>query len=420
MKLTASGRHGDAVKAYEMLLGLLKEAGDTTDILGNHGAPEDSLDLDFGKVIEAYTRSLLATRSSVEEVITEVLPVATKHRYGGGFLGVARALDRSGRERLRARLSGAAEAALKTDRHDSPAAVEGLIALAQVAKNEAEVLALKERFASRNAVYLQEALTHHQRRKDWIAVARLAEIGVREFGNHGESAKALIRAREALGDRSAAQDAHIAHFLEEPGSAEFAALKRRSEALGNWTAVFERLLRASESADRGGWRGEGLRTRLLLAEGREREALDGVAGSRRPIDFDELKLVAKYAVARSSEGSNLARFPKLGELQRRLKRDKSEPYDWLRLILQRSAAPSRAEYAALAADMYRRLVDVHLDSGTSSRAAPAAHYCAIVVELSRLVNEPGLWTDLLSHLRERHGRKRLIWTRLRAEGCPIG
>jgi hypothetical protein len=63
-------------------------------------------------------------------------------------------------------------------------------------------------------------------------------------------------------------------------------------------------------------------------------------------------------------------------------------------------------------------VDLHLDSGKPSRAAPAAHYCAIVVELSRLVSEPGLWTNLLSYLRERHGRKRLIWTRLKAEGCP--
>jgi hypothetical protein len=418
MKLTASGRHGDAVKAYEMLLSLLKDAGETTDVLGNHRAPEDSVELDFATVIEAYTRSLVATRSDVQEVIAEALRVAVKYGYRGGFLGLARALDSRGRERLRARLSASAEAALRTAGRDSPPAVEGLIALARVAKNEPEVLALKERFASRNAVYLQEALAHHQKKKDWTAVARLAEIGVREFGNHGEFAKALVRAREALGDRTAGQEARIEHFLSEPGAAAFAELKRRSEALGNWRAIFERVLKDLASPSRSRWGGTGLRTRLLLAEGREREALDGMAGRRRPTDIDELKLVAKYAVARSSEGANLARLPKLGELQRRLKRDKEEPYDWLRLILQSPAASSRAEFATLAAVTYRHLVDLHLDSGKPSRAAPAGHYCAIVVELSRLVNEPGLWTDLLGYLRERHGRKRLIWTRLKSEGCP--
>ena len=69
--------------------------------------------------------------------------------------------------------------------------------------------------------------------------------------------------------------------------------------------------------------------------------------------------------------------------------------------------------------MYRRLVDLHLDSGKASRATPAAHYCAIVDELSRLLDSPALWTDLLAHLRTRHRNKRLIWTKLAAEGCPL-
>lgn len=70
LELTRSDRHTEAAKAYRMLLELLREAGETTDILGNHGAPEDSIPLDFGNVIEAYTRSLLASRSSgsVDEV----------------------------------------------------------------------------------------------------------------------------------------------------------------------------------------------------------------------------------------------------------------------------------------------------------------------------------------------------------------
>jgi hypothetical protein len=147
--------------------------------------------------------------------------------------------------------------------------------------------------------------------------------------------------------------------------------------------------------------------------------LDGIDDRQRRMDFDEIKLVAKYAVARLSEGVDLAPFNKLRELQGRLKRDREEPHDWLRLILQKPGALSRADYARLACGTYRRLVDLHLDSGKSSRAAPAAHYCAIVAEISRLLDEPARWRDLLGHLKQHHGKKRLIWERLRAEGCSV-
>ncbi len=80
---------------------------------------------------------------------------------------------------------------------------------------------------------------------------------------------------------------------------------------------------------------------------------------------------------------------------------------------------SRDGYARLAFRLYRALIDTHLGSGKASRAAPAAHYGAILAELSSLLGEPALWTDFLGHLRRAHERKRLIWQRLRAEGCPV-
>ncbi len=48
-----------------------------------------------------------------------------------------------------------------------------------------------------------------------------------------------------------------------------------------------------------------------------------------------------------------------------------------------------------------------------------AALCAIVAELSRLLDEPGLWADLLGHLKQVYGKKRLIWEKLEAEGCPL-
>jgi hypothetical protein len=80
---------------------------------------------------------------------------------------------------------------------------------------------------------------------------------------------------------------------------------------------------------------------------------------------------------------------------------------------------SRDEYTRLAFQRYRTLIETHLGSGKASRAAPAAHYGAILAELSSILGQPALWTDFLAHLRRAHARKRLIWQRLRAEGCPV-
>lgn len=420
LALTASGRHKEAATAYRMLLDLLKEAGETTDILGNHGAPEDSIPLDFSTVIGAYTGSLLASRSSqsLDDIFDEILPVATRFWYAQGFVGLAGALSAEGRVHLKQRLSQVIEAGVKAHPRDCPREVEGLIALAEVERNQPEVLMLKERFASRNAVYLKAVLSHYERARDWTNAARLAEVGIQHFGHHGEYAKTLVRAREALGDPLAAQEAQIAQFLVEPAAAAFTALRRRSEALSNWAAVFERLLRASESRQHD-LHPIRLRTLLLLAEGREPEALVGVPRRVGLMDFEEIKFVAKYAIARMSEGADLAGFKRLAELQRRVKRDREEPYPWVRLALQKPGTLIQAEYARLAVDKYRQLVDLHLHSGKPSHAAPAAYYGAIVAEVSGLLKQPSLWTDLLAYLRQHHGKKRLIWDRLKVEGCRI-
>jgi hypothetical protein len=419
--LTQAGRHADAKRAYARLLELLTEARETTDILGgNHGDPLDWLPLDFAEVVEGYARSMLASGGdrNVDDVLGRMLPTARQFRYAGGFLGLARALNAKGRDRLRAQLTAGISVEPARNRGEL-ADTEGLIALARVGKNEKEVLALKERFASQNAVYLSEALAYRRRQGDWEAVGRLAHLGLERFGPNPEFSRALIEARRACGDEAGAQQAQIDDFLQEPTAARFVELKRRSEALGNWDAVVDKLLRAAPSTAGDLDDTPGLRSQVLLAEGREGAVLGALDARGRRISFEEAKLIAKYAVARLSQGLELSRFKRLGKLRDRLRREKQEQYEWLRLMLRAPATLSATDSALLACRMYRRLVDLHLDSGRSSRVAPAAHYCAIVFEISRLRDEAGLWTDLLRHLRLRHGRKRLIWARLRAEGCPL-
>ncbi|GFP42960.1 hypothetical protein HKBW3C_02092 [Candidatus Hakubella thermalkaliphila] len=421
MKLTLGGQHREAVEGYRLLFGILKEAGETTDILGNQGAPEDFIELNFAQAIKSYAVSLLQNEENLglDAAIQEILSVAKDYRYCGGFTGLAEALDPEGRKRLKEILTGIVEEELRLEKRSCPHEVEGLIAIATAEKNDLEILSLKEKFASRNAVYLREVIAHYQEEKDWQAVARWARKGIEHFGYDGEYARALIEALDTLGDKLAAQEAHIAYFLKYPAAGEFSSLKQRSQSLSNWSGVFERLL-ASSTKESTGWPGRaGLRTRLLLAEGREKEALEEFHAGKGGKDLEEIKLIAKYAVARLSEGMDLTGYKKLLKHRERLKEEQGSLYDWLRLILKNPQDLRQEDYARLAASSYQMLVDEHLQSGKPSRAAPAAHYCAIVVEISRLMSCPDLWTNLLAHLKEAYHRKRLIWQNLRAEGIGV-
>lgn len=419
IELARSAPGAEVAAALASLFNLLDEAGKTTDMLGDCGAPADLLQVDLANMIETLARSVLAkTGGDSERTIAEVWPVAREYAYAGGVAGLARALDVKGRARLKTRLARAARARGKNGDVELRAEAQGLIELAELEKNPAEVLALKEEFASKNAIYLRDVLDHHRRRRNWAAVARFAELGVERFGHADEFARALIQARHALGDARGAQRAHVALFKAHEDPREFAALKRRSDALANWAAVFQDLLAAASKSE-GPWgRREG-RLRLLVAEGQEREAIAEVSRLHERVDFEMLKLVAKYGVARATDGADLTGCKKLRQLANRLRHEKDEPYEWLRVFLQNPATLDRADYVKLASGAYRRLIDLHLNSGVSARAHPAAHYGAIVFELSRHLDQPQLWQDLLGHLKQKHGRKRLIWERLRAEGCPI-
>ena len=153
LALTASGKHRQEVTGYRLLLDLLKDARENTDILGDHGAPEDAVPIDFSEVIGAYPRSLIAARPSrhLDGFFNEILPVARRFWYVRGFAGLAGVLDGDGRAQLKRRLFRVIDGSVKTDRRECPSEVEGLIALAELEGNHREVLALKERFASRNA-----------------------------------------------------------------------------------------------------------------------------------------------------------------------------------------------------------------------------------------------------------------------------
>jgi hypothetical protein len=409
----------DVATAIRLLFDLLHDAGETTDILGDAGAPEDLVETDLAALLEAYARSLLAaTGGNLDEVIAQAAPIARRHSWAGGYAALARALGDAGRAKLAGMLERAASARKDAAAPFSfPPEAAGLVDLANLEGDRKKALAIKERFASQNAIYLQEVLDHYRKQRDWPAVVRLAELGIKRFANHDTCTDRLIEAKEALGDADAAQRAEIQRFQETGTAGAFLAVKTRAARLGNWPAVFEGLVRGVSKA-RDTWDEGSVRVRLLLAEGREREAFEEAGRGRRQ-DFATSKLAAKHALGRLCADRDLARFPKLLALARRLKGEKSEQYEWLRIFAERPATLSREEYLANACRLYRSLVDLHLGASSSSAAARAAYYAAIVFELSGLVGEPAAWADLLAYMKEKHGRKRLIWGELRKAKCAV-
>lgn len=414
LEIAAAKKYDVAVKCFRFLFELHKQARDTADILGNQGAPEDSMEVDFKEVIYWYTKSLLATQNKLIDTINEILPIAQEYLYWGGFKGLAQALDADGREKLKARLWEIVNSLLqeKEDRRwISTDEVDGLIAIAEVERDFKQVLSLKEKFANSNALFLKDVIDYYRKKKDWPSVINWAKVGIKSFGQHKDYADCLVNAYETLGDDQLALQAHLEYFLKNPAAEEYKKLRKRACSISKWDEALEKIIAATKTSKDYRWDRSGLRAKILLAEGRDREALEKISVSVNR-DFESVKFIAKYAIVRATSDLNLSEYPKLKELNTRVKREESDLYDWLRLSLKKDRQLKQEDYVQLTFQMYSQLIEYHLNSGKSSRARPAAHYCAIIFQLSMLTNKPALWADLLSNLKLRHGRKRLIWQKL--------
>ncbi len=418
LEIASAKKYDVAARCFRSLFKLLKEARFTTDILGNQGTPEDSMQVDFREIIQWHTKSLLAIQSDLSDTINEMLPIVQGWHYRESFKGLAQALDANGREKLKVRLWEIINSHLreKEDRRwISPDEVDGLIAIAEEENNLKEVLSLKEKFAQRSPPYLQDVIDYYKKKKDWPSVIKWTKVGIKSFGQHEDYVSCLIKACETLGDDQSALQAHFEYFLENPSAKEFKKLKKRATLLSKWNETLKRIIAATKASKDHRWDKPGFRAKIQLAEGFDKEALEKVDVNVN-LDFKSVKFIAKYALARATSDAELSKYPKLKELSARLKKEESDLYDWLRLSIKKEGQLREGAYVQLAFKMYYQLIEYHLNSGKSSRVRPAAHYCVIIFQLSLLTNKPALWTDLLSHLKIKHGRKRIIWQRLKDEG----
>lgn len=403
-----------ALECFGKLFALLSRASDTVDILGNQGPPEDYIQVDFSQAIAGYARSLLQVKDTFNEVFGAVMPLAKRFSYRGGYRGLVSVLDSAQRKTLRENLWKTVDSEWEERKHRiAPREVDGLISIAEAEGDKEEVLSIKEQFAQANAFYLKDVLYHYEKKNDRDSVAKWAKLGLTHFGQHKEYVDCLVRAKEKLGDKKAVLEVKTEYFLSQPTAEEFEDLKDYAKSISEWDRVYQKLLKSSERLEKGRYRSSGLRSKLLLAEGREKEVLRSLATKRAKLETEYVKFLAKYCLARVSSGADLSDYPELKELQDRCEKERSDLYDWLRVALKNEEQLNTIDYAGISARMYRSLIDFHLKSGKSSRARYAAYYCSVVKQLSDLAGDSSLWRDLIQYMMEAYQKKRLIWQHLR-------
>ncbi|MEW6042090.1 MAG: hypothetical protein AB1633_11270, partial [Elusimicrobiota bacterium] len=419
INMSKQAEHKTAVECFDKLFKLLQEASDTTDILGNQGVPEDNISVDFLEAIACYTQSLfeIKGKDKFEEILDTATHLAKKYKYRDGYKGLVEVLNSEQRKILSDRLWQITKSEWKEHKErTAPDEVDGLIAIAEAEKNKQEVLSIKEQFAKAHAGYLKDVLTHYEKKKDWESVTKWAKIGLTHFGQHKDYSLYLVKAKENLGDKAAVLDAKVNYFLEDSSAEEFEEVRRYANSISKWPEVYEKIVKVSEKEDKYSFENPGLKIKLFLAEGHEKEAFEYFKKNQNRFEIELIKLIAKYCLARIISGKDLSNFKELKTLDKRSKTEKDDLYDWLRIALRNPATLKNIEYIKLCVEMYKLLINFHLTSGKSSRVDYARYYCSVVKELSDLLNDTTIWSNLIQYMTQVYQKKRLIWENLRERG----
>jgi len=349
-----------------------------------------------------------------------LLPIAKKLRYRKGYNGLADALEGGQRKILSEKLWKIAESEWKkSNGRTAPDEVEGLIAVAEKDNNNKKILEIKKKFAMANARYFDELLHYYDKKKDWVSLSGWAKKGLSK-SQRSEYLAYFTKAAEKLNDKPAVLDAKIKYFSSNPTAKMLEDIHEYTLNLGKeWETVFEKLFKSAESKEKSYWNNRNLKVKLLLSEGREKEVYMVICEGGKGFDVETVKMLAKFSVARLSSGKELSAFNELKTLDKRCRKEKGDLYEWIRMGLKKEPGVEDSEYAHVAVNMYRILIDFHLTAAKASRAKYAAYYCAVVKELSELTKNPELWRELADYMRVEYKRKRLIWRFLRDRGMLL-
>jgi len=416
INISKQSEHKVAVKCFDKLFKLLQSATDTTDIVGNYSVI-DNIYVNFSDAIACYTQSLLKTKNNFEEVIDIIAELAKRYSYYGGYNGLVKVLNYKQRKILLDRLWQVVEAKWKNNNGSSlPEEVYGLIAISEAENNIQEVLSIKERFAKVHRGFLKDILDYYEKNKDWETVEKWAKVGLNRFGQDEEILSYLVKAEEKLGNKEVVLDAKVDYFFENPSAEIFEEIREYANSISKWPKVYEKILVEAQNKDKFYFDNPGLKIKLLLAEGNEKEAFEYFNKNHKKFEMDIIKLIAKYSLIRIVSTKDLSNYKELNSIYKRHKTEESDLYKWLRIALKNPPTLKENEYINLCIEMHKLLIDFHLNSGKSSRVNYAGYYCSVIKELSDFLNDTTIWSNFIQYMRYVYQKKKLIWKNLKDRG----
>jgi hypothetical protein len=154
---------------------------------------------------------------------------------------------------------------------------------------------------------------------------------------------------------------------------------------------------------------------VYLSEGQFEPAYNLLGNVTGYSALDALKLVVKaHLLAAFGPEAKPEMGPYLQEMYAKTVESDKEPVRFLRNFLPAEPKLSRSTALARAEDLYRRIMQLHIDNGRKTYAT-AAYYCALLGEIAAYDGRQAEFNQFYQELRKRYARHRALQAELAAK-----
>jgi hypothetical protein len=426
-----AGRYDVAATAYGILIGIFDESPEDTlgiyDPLSELGELEEPL-------AQRYFTALKESRPPAE-FYQEAINYLARHdapyrQHMDNFMALA---GPDGKNDVRAFLERWADELAQKDIKPIPYGVPFQLSLLMRFYTEAnqpqKVLALQKRLRRLYLALYEPLLAEREAARDWQTVIAYGQEVLALLPQEGPQRPYLLstssvdankvrtqmaHAYEALGDAENALAIYRPVFDRRPSFEAYALLKRLASAVDpaqaqTLTATVITQLREQLPGSLY------FLCQVYLSEDHFEAAYTLAEQHGRYNTLDTLKLVAKaHLLAGFGPKAGPGMGPYLQDLYAKVEKAAEGPTLFLRDFLPATAAVDRHTALARAENLYRKLMQLHIDNGRKTYAV-AAYYCALLGEIAAYDGREAEFSHFYQELLDRYRRYRALRQELAAK-----
>lgn len=426
-----AGRYDVAAAAYQTLSAVTMD-GDTYETLG-----VDSPLIELGQapapIVKRYLVALQQSHPS-SEFYDAALNLLARHdqpyrSYTDYFLSLLGSDEQAG---LCSHLENWADELNKQEMQTFPIGIPlqlGLLIRLYTERGQADkAMAIQHRFRRRYLALYAPLLADRETAQDWSAVITYGQevlatlpptSGPTYYTPHDRVDPAIVRtqvarAYEALGDPKQALAVYEPVFNDRNDYDTYVTARRLAEAIapergrGFTSQVIVKLRNQVPQSCY-------LLCQVYLSEGKFEQAYNLLGNGTGYHALDALKLVAKaHLLAAFGLEARPEMGPYLQEMYAKTAESDKEPVRFLRDYLPAEPNLSRTTALARAEDLYRRIMQLHIDNGRKTYAT-AAYYCALLSEIAAFDGRQAEFNQFYQELRRRYSRHRALQAELAAK-----